>query len=470
MEQLIGRENEKELLHSYITSDKSEFIALYGRRRVGKTFLIKSFFQNHFDFYTTGIIGGTREDEFEAFYTALREYGYKGERERNWNAYFNVLYNMLRKHKNRKSPIIVFIDELPCFDTQHSGFVRALDFFWNYHAEDLPNLKLIVCGSATSWMIRNVVNNHGGLHNRLTHSMHLHPFNLHQAELYAKHKKSCWTQLDIVQMYMVVGGVPYYWSKLDLQDSVPNNIDNLFFAGDAEMSDEYQRLFKSLYRNPEGHMDVISLLCKHKGGLMRNEILALQNNQSSGTLTKILEDLQFCDFITSRPNGRKQNNQIYQICDFYTLFFNTFCLKNSSDKHFWAHQTGTPKINTFQGLAYERICMQHADQILSALHLDHIYTEIYSWKSKASVPASQIDMIIDRADNLVTICEIKFSKTEYTLSKTEYQKLITRAENFRTESKTKKGWQISMITTYGLKDNTYSDISRFNVELTDLFK
>jgi len=458
------------LLNSYVTSDKPEFIALYGRRRVGKTFLIKSFFKNCFDFYATGIIGASREDEMEAFYTALQKYGYKGERESNWNAYFNALYDLLRKKKKRKAYTIVFIDELPCFDTQHSGFLQALDFFWNYYATDLPNFKLIVCGSATSWMIRNIVNNRGGLHNRLTHSLHLHPFNLRQTELFAKSKKSYWTQLDIVQMYMVIGGVPYYWSKLDFQDSVPNNIDRLFFADDAEMSDEYQRLFKSLYRNPEGYLDVISILCKHKGGLTRNDILALQNNQSSGTLTKILEDLIFCDFIISRPNARKQNNQIYQVCDFYTLFFNTFCLKKSSDKHFWAHQIGTPKINTFQGLAYEKICMQHSDQILSALHLDHIHTEIYSWRSKESNPASQIDMIIDRADNLVTICEIKFSKAEYALTKTEYQKLITRAENFSVESKIKKGWQISMITTCGLKDNSYSDISRFNVVLADLFK
>lgn len=468
MEQLIGREDEKEMLGKYIQSKNNEFIAIYGRRRVGKTFLIKSFFKNKFDFYATGIIGGSRDDEFEAFYTALQEYGYKGGKEKSWNAYFNILYEMLRKKK--KSQLIVFIDELPCFDTQHSGFVKALDFFWNYHAANLTNLKLIVCGSATSWMIRNIVNNRGGLHNRLTHSLHLRPFNLHQVELYVKHKKSCWTQLDIVQMYMIIGGVPYYWSKLDLQDSVPNNIDRLFFADDAEMSEEYQRLFRSLYKNPDGYLDIIKLLCKHKSGLTRNEIIALQNNQSSGTLTRILEDLEFCDFINSRPNERKQNNQIYQVCDFFTLFVNTFCLRKSSDKHFWSHLTCTPKINTFQGLAYEKICLQHSDQILSALHLDHIHTEIFSWRSKDCVPASQIDMIIDRADNLVTVCEIKFSKSEYKLSKTEYQKIITRAENYRMESKTKKGCQISMITTYGVIDNSYSDISRFNVVLADLFK
>ena len=191
---------------------------------------------------------------------------------------------------------------------------------------------------------------------------------------------------------------------------------------------------------------------------------------SSGTLTKILEDLEYCDFIVSRTNGKKQSNKIFQLCDFYTLFYNTFCGRKIFDKHFGAHKVGTLKVNTFQGLAYERICMQHTDQILADLHLDHIHTEIFSWRSKESEPASQIDMIIDRADNLVTICEIKFSKIVYTLSKAEYQKIITRAENYRVESKTRKGWQISMITTFGLNSNTYSDISSFNVTLADLFK
>ncbi len=470
MEKLIGREYEKSLLTSYLQSGQSEFVAVYGRRRVGKTFLIKSFFKNKFDFYATGIVEGSREDELMAFNTALQEYGYEGTFRTTWTDCFQALNELLASKKKKSQPLLVFIDELPCFDTQHSHFIQALDFFWNYYAANFPNLKFIVCGSATSWMIRNIVNSHGGLHNRLTHSIHLHPFDLRQTELYAKHHQTCWSQFDIVQMYMAIGGVPYYWSKLDFQDSVPNNIDRLFFAADAELADEYSRLFASLFKNPNAYIEVIKLLCNKKSGLSRNEISDALGIPSSGTLTKILEDLEYCDFIVGRTNGKKQSNKIFQLSDFYTLFYNTFCGRKISDKHFWAHKIGTPKINTFQGLAYERICMQHTDQILAALHLDHIHTEIFSWRSKESEPASQIDMIIDRADNLVTICEIKFSKAEYTLSKAEYQKIITRAENYRVESKTRKGWQISMITTFGLNNNTYSDISRFNVTLADLFK
>lgn len=469
MEKIIGRDYEFGLLNYYLCSGKSEFVALYGRRRVGKTFLIRKFFADRFDFYATGIIGGSRKEELNAFNIALSNYGYTGAPANTWMDAFNKLALLIETKRRKKKNVIVFIDELPCFDTQHAGFVHALDFFWNYKASRWDNIMLIVCGSATSWMIRNIVNNHGGLHNRITHNIHLHPFSLLQVALYAHNKKSAWTPIDIVQMYMALGGIPYYWSKVDFMESVAQNLDKLFFYENAELKEEYERLFYSLYKNPEYYMKIVKLLCENKKGMMRNEIAQKVGLPSSGSLSRILQDLEYCDFIKSYNNVGKLTGQIYQIMDFYTIFYNAFCAKKSTDKHFWSNHVGTPKINTFLGLAYERICMIHIDQILIALHLDNIHTEYYSWRSRASDPGAQIDLIIDRADGIQTICEIKFSMAEYAISKIEYQKLLNRVSAFRQETRTRKGFQIVFVTTYGLKDNTYSEISSRNVKLSDLF-
>lgn len=469
MEKIIGREREFELLDNFKSSGKAEFIALFGRRRVGKTFLVRQYFEDKFDFYATGIIDGNREEEMSAFFSALRTHGYSGARPKTWIDMFDALASLLAKKKRRNGRIVVFIDELPCFDTQHSGFTHALDYFWNGKASWMDNMMFVVCGSATSWMIRNIVNNKGGLHNRITHSIHLRPFTLKQVELYAKNHKTCWTRMDMLQMFMTTGGIPYYLSKIDFNDSVANNIDRLFFGNEAEMKDEYNRLFSSLYKNPNGYMEIIRLLCEHKKGLTRNEISEKLNIPTSGNLTRMLDDLQYCDFIRMYNNGTKHNGGIYQVIDFYTVFHNAFCKKPSTDKHFWSNKIGSPQISTFYGLAYERVCMCHIDQILSAMHLDRIHTEYYSWRSTSTEPSAQIDLIIDRADGIISICEIKFSRNEYSLQKDEYNKIIHRAETFMSETKQRKGFQITIITTYGTKTNMYSEISANNVVLDDLF-
>ena len=470
MEKLVCREKETALLNKYMLSNRPEFIAIYGRRRVGKTFLVRKHFQDQFDFFVTGIIDGTYENELEVFNMALRRYGHDGARATSWLQAFSMLGDLLKnKSEHQQRRCIVFIDELPCFETRNSGFIKALDHFWNSQASWINNMMLIVCGSATSWMIRNVINNRGGLHNRVTHEIHLKPFSLYQTERFFAEQRANWDRLSILQIYMAMGGVPYYLGMVDTEYSAPENIDKLFFDENAEMQNEFDRLFQSLYRQPEKYKEIIRLLALHKKGLTRKEIANKLKIPNNGHLGDILDDLQYCDFIRLYNNGMKVNAGIYQLIDFYTLFYYQFCRRRLTDRHYWRNMIGTPTQNTWYGLAYERVCMSHIHEIIYALRLDYIHTDFYSWRSKESSPAAQIDIIIDRADGIVTICEVKYSKAEYTLSKEEYEKIMNRVETFVQETKCKKGTQTIIITTKGMKPNGYSDISRRTVTLDDLF-
>lgn len=470
MEKIVGRDKEMGMLAEYMRSGRPEFVAVYGRRRVGKTFLVRSFFKDRFAFYATGIIDGDRLEEMEAFHTALVAYGYKGPKAKTWIEAFVALADLLKKkNRNKGKRLVVFIDELPCFDTPNSGFVHALDFFWNSRGSWMDNIMFVICGSATSWMIRNVVHNRGGLHNRLTHHIHLRPFTLAQTEQYFRSRKLRWSRMMVLQAYMAVGGVPYYLSLIDATLGVPDNIDRLFFGEEALLKDEYRQLYKSLYRNPENYMEIITLLANHHEGLTRKEIAEKLNVISNGHLTDMLDDLVHCDFLRLYRVGTKQRGGIYQLTDLFTLFYLKHQRQMNGDAHYWRNTLNTPKQNIWYGLVYENVCLLHQRQVITALHLDSIHTDFYTWRSKESSPAVQIDMVIDRADGIVNIVEIKYSKDLYTLKKSEYDKIAHREAAFREETNTKKGVQIVMISTNGMVKNVYANEVSNILNINDLF-
>ena len=470
MEKIIGRETELEKLNDYFESGRSEFVALYGRRRVGKTFLVRSFFKDKFDFYATGVIDGSRETEMEAFHNALVRYGYKGERAKTWIQAFTQLADLLeRKNRNRTRRLTVFLDELPCFDTPRSGFLPALDLFWNSRASWLDNIYFVVCGSATSWMMRNIVNNKAGLHKRTTHTMHLRPFTLGQTEEYLKSRKFRWPRIAVLQAYMVLGGVPYYLSLLDPKLNVPDNIDALFFSAEPELENEYQRLFNSLFKNAEGYMEIIRLLSSHRDGYTRAEIARELKIADNGHLCEMMDDLEHCDFVRRYNNGTLQKNGIYQLIDFFSLFHYKFGTNRVTDEHFWRNALGTPEQNNWYGLTFERVCLWHVRQIVRGLRLDAIRHDYYAWRSQNSKPAVQIDLVIDRADGMATICEMKYSKDDYTLTEGEYKKIVHRMETFQKETGYKGGVQASIVTTFSLQNNMYSEISPIPITMNELF-
>ena len=471
--QAIGRQTEINLLKKYASSNQAEFIAVYGRRRVGKTYLIHQVFDSQMVFDVSGVLNGNKDDQFSAFNNALRRIGYEGKYTEKWMDAFFALEQTIAKRISDNRRHVIFIDELPCFDVYGTRFVAALGHFWNDFVVKHKNLMLIICGSATSWIVNNIVDNHGGLHNRITHDMHLHPFSLGQCEQYARSRHFIWDRLSIMQAYMVFGGIPYYYSLIEQGESVSQAIDRLVFSQEGELHNEYNRLFSSLFHNPEPYRAIIEALAKHRYGLTRNELAKKVGKSDGGNLSKQLDDLIKCDFIRYQRVKTKKISKtggIYSLADFFTQFHHTFLTSESSDAHYWTHNMLSPIINSFYGLSFERVCMSHIDNIKRAIGIDRIGTEFYSWRSSNPLQQAQIDLIIERADRIINLCEIKFSTTPYTIDKAEDMRLRIRQAAFVSQTKTRYGIQPTFITTFGLERNAYANSIMTQVTMDDLFK
>lgn len=470
---VIGRKHEIRQLEEYQQSQRPEFIALYGRRRVGKTFLIDTFFKNKFTFNISGVIDGKRSEQMAVFVQGLRSLGYHGEMPKTWLDAFYLLSQQLEPLLVQNQRCIIFIDELPCFDTPKSGFIRALGHFWNSWAVKHDQIMLIVCGSATSWMINNIIDNHGGLHNRITHEMHISPFSLYETEQFLLEKNVVLDRLAIMQLYMALGGIPYYLDMINAGESASTAIDRIFFSSNNTMGDEYQRLFSSLFRDPAPYLQIIDILSKCRQGVTRDQIIEALGKHDNGHISEYLTNLIKCDFVRYyfvKTTKVKKTDGFYQLTDFFVIFHNTFLHKPVNDQHFWSNMQSSSLQNIWFGLAFERICMAHIEQIKHALGIDRIGTQYYSWRSKQSVQGAQIDLIIERADRIINLCEIKYSANEYRLSKDEDIKMRNRQSDFTDETGTRFAIHPVFITTYGLRKSEYSGGIVAEVTMDDLFK
>ncbi|MGM9794931.1 MAG: ATP-binding protein [Candidatus Aphodosoma sp.] len=473
METIIGRKDEIRQLTEYYNSGKAEFIAIYGRRRIGKTYLVRNLFRDKLCFEMSGSIGASNEIQMSNFVHALQDYGYNAkEMPKTWTDAFYALRSILKEKIGKEQRLVLFIDELPCLDTPKSGFLQAFEHFWNSWASDQKEIMLIVCGSATTWMVGKLIDSHGGLHNRITHEIHLAPFSLAETEEMLHNNGFVWHRLSILQAYSITGGVPYYLGLLDKEKNLETNIDRLFFAERGELKREYNRLYSSLFKNSDIYIKVIEVLASCKQGLTRKQISEKIKTTSGGTLTKVIKELVNCDFIrgyNTRERKIKHKEQIYQLTDLYTLFYMQFCHKGTTDEHYWSNTMGTAIQNTWYGLSFERICMLHIPQIKKKLGIDRIHTEYYSWRSRESEPAAQIDLIIERADKLTNVCEIKYSQLPYSITKEEEKLIRNRISDFVSETNIRTGILTTMITTFGIRNNAHSSIVQASLTLDDLF-
>lgn len=469
---LIGRIEEERILKTALESDQSEFIVVYGRRRVGKTFLIREAYDYKFTFQHTGIANVGTTEQLLAFRSSLRESGYDDcPVPSTWFEAFDMLASLLKKSEMAKK--VVFLDELPWMDTQKSNFIPAFEHFWNGWASAQRNIILVVCGSATSWIIKKVINSHGGLHNRFTRRIAIQPFTLRECELYAKQAGLEMTRYQLLECYMIMGGIPYYWSFLRKEQSLAQNIDRIFFSQNGELATEFRQLYASLFKNPEPYIGVVTALGQKKAGMTREEILTALKLRDNGTLSNILEELSWCGFIR-RYNciGKKRKSAVYQLMDSYTLFYFRYAQNNkNNDEHFWSSSIDSTTHRAWSGYAFERVCLAHLPQIKAALGISGVLTNAYSWRTTNSEHrGAQIDLLIDRNDQVINICEMKYSITEFSIDKDYDSTLRNKKAAFIAETKTRKAVHITMVTTYGLKRNSYSDGIQSQVTMDDLFR
>ena len=474
MGKIVGRKAEITDLDNYSKSSKAEFIAVYGRRRIGKTYLIRQYFNNRFTFEVSGAIDGTPQEQMLLFVAAMRKIGYEGGIPGNWIEAFEELKNLLEPIVTQtKKRAVIFFDELPCFETQKSGFLRAFSNFWNSWANWHDNIMLIICGSATSWMADNIINSKAGLYNRLTHQIHLREFTLGETKEFFNAQGFGYSDLMVLQIYMAFGGVPYYLGYFRKGESFAQAVDRLFFNSGV-LQNEFNQMFAALFRQPLPYIQVMKFLSEKKSGKSRKEIVEGIEKLDNGHLSKILNDLETCDFIrkyytTGRNGNLKTSSCYYQLTDFYTIFYFTFKEKATAGRDYFQRNIGKPVINTWLGLAFERVVTAHFQQLKTAIGIAGIYSECYSWRSKSSGNKVQIDLLINRADKVVNVCEIKYSASEYALTKEEYLKIQNRISAFQSETKTKSAvWPI-LITVFGTISGEYANAIQ-QVAITDLMK
>jgi AAA+ ATPase superfamily predicted ATPase len=468
---IIGREAEKKILADYYDSHRPEFVAVYGRRRVGKTFLIREFFENDFFFYASGLAKSNMTEQLQNFSEALSAYGAdEGTALQNWQDAFHHLRELVLRSKSKKRKVI-FLDELPWFDTPKSKFLPAFEHFWNAFASARPDILLIVCGSATSWIIKNLINDRGGLHNRLTGHLSLEPFSLKECEAYYKEAGIVMTRYSIAEAYMIFGGIPYYLSLMKRNLSLPQNVDAMCFAKNAELRTEFSRLYSSLFVHSEQHVAIVRALAEHSSGITRDELTQVLGISDGGGLTKTLGELEQCGFISRhRDFTRKQKGHYYRLIDFFTLFYLKFMSDDiGRDERYWSNNYKRAALNTWRGNAFERVCLTHVMQIRDTLGIAGVSTATASWRSKKSDPGAQIDLLLDREDNVINVCEIKYAGGEFAIDKPYNLELRNKEEVFRRESKTRKALHTTMVTTFGLVHNAYRSEVQSEVTLDDLF-
>ena len=330
----------------------------------------------------------------------------------------------------------------------------------------------IICGSATPWSIQNVFENKGELFDRLTCSMYLQPFSLSQTEKYLRLRGMEWSRYDIAECYMILGGIPFYLSLLSPEMSLSENIDNLFFRKRPELWNEYQQLYRSLFVSSNPYIRIVEAPSTRKAGLTRNELIEKTGFPDNGALSEKLQDLIASDLVSVTSQFRKKREVYYQLRDYYTWFYLRFIKDQiGRDEHFWTHSTGSPTRYVWAGLVFELVCKDHIPQIKRRIGISAVLAEESTWsvRGNENEDGAQIDLVIDRRDHVIDLCEIKYSESEYAIDKDYDVTLRSRRECFRAHTKTKKTVQIIFISTYGLKQNSYSGLVSGQVVLDDLF-
>lgn len=470
---MVGRKEEVRILETLDKSPKSAFVAIYGRRRVGKTFLVRTVFENKFTFYITGIANIDLSAQLTNFYAGLiRYFPWMEDKQvpQNWFQAFQYLISALET--NGAGRKILFLDELPWLDYPNANFIPALEHFWNSWASARKDVLLITCGSAASWMINNLINNHGGLHNRVTHRLPLVPFTLAECAAFLKEKSAGYNYYQIVQLYMAIGGIPFYLEMVDPSKSVVQNINDLCFTPRGMLRREYHNLYPSLFKNAARHQAIIEALAKKAKGLQRPELLRLAKISDGGTATKTLKELETSGFIRKYVTFGKSNRYtLYQLSDFYSFFYLRF-IKNSSDldKNYWINALDSPEIRAWSGYAFEQVCLAHLDQIKQALGIHAIQTKSSAWVGSHDGQKAQIDMVIDRRDQVINLCEMKFSVGTFTINKAYAENLRNKIQIFKAATKTRKAIFMTFITTFGVAENKYSGgLVQNSLTLEDLF-
>jgi uncharacterized protein len=454
MGRIIGRKKEIELLNSCLKSTKSELVVVYGRRRVGKTYLIREFFKNELIFEVTGLYNGSIRNQLSNFSKEIHRETKGGLKStpKNWLDAFTELENFVGLKRSKKKKVI-FIDEFPWIATPKSNFLMAFENFWNHFATKRDDLIVVVCGSAASYMAKKIIHNKGGLHNRITQTIRLLPFDIKETQMFLKSRGVQFTQYDLIQLYMAIGGVPHYLDHVDKTYSVAQNIDALCFQKDGALTHEFNHLFASLFNESEKHVRIIRTLAKVNKGIPRKLLLEKSGFTSGGDFSLKLTELIESGFVSEYAYFRnKKQLTLFRLTDEYCLFYIKFIEKHlKSGIGTWVRLSKSQSYISWSGFSFETLCLKHIHQIKKALKIEGVYTIHSSWFNENA----QIDLVIDRDDNVINLFEIKFYASTYTIDKKYYLNLKNKLDAFQIESNSSKNIFFNVISCFGFKENLY---------------
>ncbi len=480
MSQIFARSRELKLLERLYTSAKPEFLTVYGRRRVGKTFLIREFFKNKgLYFALTGIKNATPRKQLRNFSAEFeRVFETPQEEPADWFTAFTQLRKAIEAVKGQER-IILFFDELPWLATPRSGFLQDLDHFWNRYMSGDNRVILVVCGSAASWMIRKIIRNKGGLHGRLTAEIRLLPFDLKETEEFLRLQGVVLNRKAIIDIYMAIGGIPKYLSYLQKGQSAPQIISGLCF--DGPLVDEFNELYASLFEHHNRHVSIVKTLSASHCGLSKSDLSKATGLAMGGGMNMILDELEQSGFILPvRDFGKSKKDIRFRLIDEYSLFHLRWAQKAKEnnlrvrDGMFWMNAFNSPLGQIWAGYAFETLCLKHLPNIKSALGIAGVLTSASGWIYRSPKNSSergvQIDLLIDRADNCINLCEMKYYNEEFVITKAYDKELREKKAIFIKESGTKKSVFITLIAPYGMKEQTgYFETVDVALTMDDLF-
>lgn len=471
---LVSRIREKTILLDALTQKDAQFIAVYGRRRVGKTYLIRECLEDRFVFAHAGVYKGDYDEQLTAFSQSLSDYGLVDfEKPKNWMEAFHLLKRVIEASPKRKK--VLFLDELSWMSTRNSGLVKALEHFWNGYLSAKKNVLLVVCASATSWILSNIVHNKGGLYGRLTDEISLKPFTLKETEEYVEYRRLGYSKRQILEGYMVLGGIPFYWDKMRKGLSLASNIDRLFVGDEAPLRKEHDYLFKALFDHPEVYIKIVQALASGaRAGMDYTDLLKETGEDKGGDFSDKIDELEECGFVRKyTPFGKKSRGTLIQLIDNFTLFYHKFLNPFPTDPHFFSDSLESGSWRAWSGLAFERVCLQHVSQIKEALRIGGVRTEVCSFQCQADekrrTEGSQIDLLVVRKDDTINLCEMKFSNKPYSVTEEDVDAMETKRSDLIAVTETEYAIMPTLIVFPKVKKNAYSDEYSAIIEAESLF-
>lgn len=450
---MVGRNYEINRLLNSLKSNASELIAVYGRRRVGKTFLIRNIYKEHIKFEVSGLYQGEKEQQLDIFFDELKKVSLRfleEDRPESWKDAFELLKKYINGLRGKEKKVI-FIDEMPWLDTHKSDFRMYFGHFWNTYCEKRNDLIVVICGSAASYMVQNVVSNQGSLHARLTYKLHIKPFTLYETKAFLESKNIHWGHYHILHLYIAIGGIPHYLNKIQKGESVVQTIQRLCFDVTGDLVNEFEEIFESLFTHSSSHISMVRALAQTNKGLTREELIIQSNLHTGGSFTQALEELIASGFVSKYAAlNKKSKNTLYRLSDEYSRFYLKYIEPNKNQgANFWKTLFQSQSYLSWAGFNFETICLKHINQIKKALKIEGIHSVNSSWTSKGT----QIDLVIKRDDHWINLCEMKFHSSEYTIEKNELENLRNKITLFKNETRTKDIVAVTMITTFGITQN-----------------